>query len=216
MTARKPRSAVQNVLIAIAAVASLVGGYYLGNLASNKKPAEFKTATLIPDPRPLQDFQLIDFNQKSFTLENLKGHWNLIFFGYTNCPDICPTALTSMVEVNKALSDNSDLMKQLQTVFISVDPKRDTPEHLKQYVSFFNPDFLAATGEDAQLRDLTKQLALTYKLHEPDDRGDYLVDHSAWMVVVNPAGQFHAVISGSQFTNPKGMAADIAMIADIY
>jgi len=72
MTARKSRSAWQNLLIAIAATVSLVGGYYLGNLASNKK-VELKTATLIPEPRPLQDFNLVDFNQQAFTLEQLKG-----------------------------------------------------------------------------------------------------------------------------------------------
>ena len=215
MTASKSRSPWQNLLIAVAAALALVGGYYLGNLASGKKP-ELKTATLIPDPRPLQDFRLTDFNLEPFTLENLKGQWNLVFFGYTNCPDICPTALTSMVEVNKSLSQNSDIAKQVQTVFISVDPKRDTPESLKGYVSFFNPDFVAATGEDSELRALTKQLALSYQIREPNEKGDYLVDHSAWMVIINPAGQFHAVISGSHFPNPKAIAEDIAIIADIY
>lgn len=215
MTAKKPRSAWQNLLIAIAATVSLVGGYYLGNLASNKK-VELKTATVIPDPRPLQDFTLVDFNQEAFTLEQLKGQWSLIFFGYTNCPDICPMALTSMVEVNKALSKEPDIASQVQTVFISVDPERDTPQHLKDYVSFFNPDFLAATGEDAELRALTKQLALSYKIHQADDKGNYLVDHSAWLIVINPAGQFHAVISGSHFPNPTAIAEDIANIIDIY
>lgn len=215
MSKRKPRSAWQNLLIAIAATVSLVGGYYLGNLASNNK-IEFKTATVLPDPRPLDDFKLVDFNQQPFTLDSLKKHWSLIFFGYTNCPDICPTALTSMVEVNKSLQKNTDIASQLQTVFISVDPKRDTPEHLKDYVGFFNPDFIAATGEDSELRALTKQLALSYKLQQPDPKGNYLVDHSAWLVIINPAGQFHAVISGSHFPNPKAIAEDIANIIDIY
>jgi protein SCO1/2 len=215
MSERKPRSAWQNLLIAFAATVSLVGGYYLGNLASPKQP-ELNTATLIPDPRPLEDFRLIDANGQPFTLDNLKGHWNLMFFGYTNCPDICPTALTSMVEVNKALSADAKLASQIQTVFISVDPKRDTPEHLKAYVGFFDPDFVAATGEDSELRRLSKQLALSYNLQTPDQNGDYLVDHSAWLIVVNPAGEFHAVISGSHFPNPRGMADDIAIITDIY
>ena len=215
MKARTPRSPWQNLLIAVAAALSLVGGYYLGNLASGKKP-EFRTATLIPDPRPLQDFSLVDFNGVPFTLENFKNHWNLVFFGYTNCPDICPTALTSMVEVNKYMASDSEIASQVQNVFISVDPKRDTPASLKEYVSFFNPDFVAATGEDTELRALTKQLALSYQIREPDEKGDYLVDHSAWMVIINPAGQFHAVISGSHFSNPRAIAEDIANIIGIY
>ena len=206
------RSPWQNLLIAIAATVSLVGGYYLGNLASSKK-LELKTATVLPEPRTISEFNLIDFNGEAFTLDHLKGKWNMIFFGYTSCPDICPIALNSMVEVNKAFS--SKLKEQVQTIFISVDPQRDTPAHLKEYVNFFNPDFLAATGEDTELRALTKQLALSYTIRPPDDKGDYLVDHSSYLIIVNPDAGFHAVISGSHYSNPKAIAEDIAIITDI-
>lgn len=206
------RSPWQNLLIAVAATLSLVVGYYLGNMASSKKP-ELKAATVLPEPRAIQDFNLIDFNGEAFTLDRLKGKWSMIFFGYTHCPDICPMALTSMVEVNKALS--SELKQQVQTIFISVDPQRDTPAHMKEFVNFFSPDFIAATGEDTELRALTKQLALSYTIHPPDDKGDYLVDHSAYLIIVNPEGAFHAVISGSHYPNPKAIAEDIAIIADI-
>lgn len=208
---RKSRSAWQNLFIAVAATVALVSGYYLGNLASGKKP-ELQTATLIPEPRPLQDFSLIDGNGEAFTLDSLKGHWNLMFFGYTHCPDICPVALSSMVEVNKALDD--DTLEQVQTVFVSVDPKRDTPAHLKEYVGFFDPAFVGATGEDTELRALTKQLALNYRIQEPDEKGDYLVDHSAWLIIVNPDGEFHAVISGSHYPNPQAIADDVTLIVD--
>ena len=210
---RKPRSAWQNLLIAVAAMLALVSGYYLGNMASGKKP-EFKTATVLPKPKALNDFNLTDKNGQPMSLETLKGKWNLVFFGYTYCPDICPTALTSMAEVYKALPDDS--RAQAQTLFISVDPKRDTIDHLKKYVEFFNPSFLAATGEDAELRALTKQVGIQYKLHEADQSGNYLVDHGAWLIIINPDGEFHGVISGSHYPNPQGMASDIATIIDIY
>jgi protein SCO1/2 len=212
--AKRGRSPWQNLLLAIAATASLVAGYYLGNIASGKKP-ETQVATLIPEPRQISDFSLVDFNNAPFTLDNLKGKWSLIFFGYTHCPDICPLALNSMAEIHKKLAEKKADLDQLQILFISVDPKRDTPEHMKNYVTFYNPSFLAATGEEAQLRALTAQLAIQYKLHEPDENGEYLVDHSSWLIVVNPEGQFHAVISGSNFPNTQGIADDIALIADI-
>lgn len=210
--ARKPRSAWQNLLIAVAAMLALVAGYYLGNIASGKKP-ELKTATVLPQPKALEDFSLVDKNNQPLTLDSLKGKWTLAFFGYTYCPDICPTALTSMAEVSEALGSMAD---QTRTLFISVDPQRDTPDHMKKYVEFFNPDFDAATGEDTQLRALTRQVGVQYKLHEPDKDGNYLVDHSAWLIILNPAGQFHAVISGSHYPNPAGMAADIQQIIDSY
>jgi len=211
---------MQNFIIAVAAAISLLGGYYLGNIASKNPKQELKVATLLPAPKALSNFNLIDFNNKPFSNNNLKNHWSLLFFGYTNCPDICPTALTSMVEVNKEIininGSNSDLAQQLQTIFISVDPVRDTPEHLKQYVTFFNPNFLAATGEDKELKALSKQLALQFKLQSPDAQGNYLVDHSAWLVVVNPDGQFHAVISGAHYPTPKLIAEDMITIAETY
>lgn len=213
MTTRKPRSALQNLVLAVAAALSLLGGYYLGNMASGKKP-ELQAATVIPEPREIADFSLVDSNNEVFNLDSLKGKWSLIFFGYTHCPDICPTALSSMVNVYKSLDD--DTRGKLQIVFVSVDPKRDTPEHLKKYVEFFHPDFLAATGEDLELKQLTKQLALQYKIHTPDEKGDYLVDHSAWLIIVNPDARFHGVISGSQYPNTEAIAQDITAIADYY
>lgn len=208
----KPRSAAHSLIIAIAATIALVGGYYLGNMATGKKP-ELEVATLIPDPRPIEDFALIDYNNTPFTLDNLKGHWSLLFFGYTHCPDICPATLSSMVEINKSLHEEQNFKDSFQAVFISVDPKRDTPEHLKNYVTFFNPDFKAATGDETEILALTKQVAIHYRLHEPDDKGEYLVDHSSYLILINPHGQFHGVVSGSHLPNPKAIASDLATIA---
>ncbi len=215
MNTRSRRSPATNLILAIAAAISLLGGYYLGNMASGKN-AEFRTATILPEAKVLKDFNLIDFDEQPFTLEKLKGHWSLIFFGYTNCPDICPTALTSMVEVNKALDKAPQVKKQIQTIFVSVDPKRDTPAHLKEYVSFFSPDFYAATGSDEELKHLTKQLALNFQLQKPDEKGNYLVDHSAWLVVIDPDARLHAVISGAHYPNPKAIADDIILMAEAW
>ena len=211
---KRKRSPWQNLMLAIAATAALLGGYFLGNIASDKKPPT-EVATLIPEPRQVKDFQLVDFNNQPFTLDSVKGKWSLIFFGYTHCPDICPLALNSMAEVHKKLAAQNADLEKLQILFISVDPNRDTPEHMKNFVTFYNPSFLAATGEDAELRALTSQLAIQYKLHEPDENGQYLVDHSSWLIMLNPDGQFHAVISGAHFPNTQAIASDVALIAGL-
>lgn len=212
---RKPRPAWQNLMIAIAAMLALVAGYYLGNLASGKKPQQqYKSATVLPDAKPLTDFSLTDKNGAPLTLDSLKNRWTLVFFGYTHCPDICPTALTSMAEVNKLLPE--DIRSKVQTLFVSVDPKRDTPEHLKKYVEFFNPQFMAATGEPEQIMALAKQVGIQYKLHEADKSGNYLVDHSSWLIIINPQAQFQAVVSGSHYPNPKAIASDVGLIVNSH
>jgi len=210
---RKPRSAGQNLIIAISAMLALVAGYYLGNVASGKKP-QLQTATVLPEPRTIKDFNLIDKNGGVFTLQNFEDKWNLIFFGYSHCPDICPTALQSMAEVNKQFDNQT--RKQVQTVFISVDPQRDTPDHMKTFVEFFNPDFTAVTGDALQIKALAQQLGIQYKIHEADANGNYLVDHSSWLIIINPQGQFHGVISGSHYPSPDKIARDIEIIIDDY
>jgi len=212
-TPRKPRSAGQNLLIAIAAMLALVAGYYMGNIASGKKP-ELQTATVLPEPRALSDFSLVDKYSKPMGLAQLKGKWSLLFFGYTHCPDICPTALTGMSELYNKLTDN--VRDQVQALFISVDPQRDTPEHLKAFVEFYNPVFLAGTGDATEISKLAKQVGIMYKIHEPDTTGNYLVDHSSWLIVINPNGEFHAVISGSHFQNTQAIADDLASIVGSF
>lgn len=196
--------------LTIAAVtAAVVGGVAGGLVASmSRKPGQagatpapdaptdttaLQSLKTYPTPRIIADFALRDKNNQPFNLSRWQGRWHLVFFGFTHCPDICPSTLSLMNEVLAA----ANLGSQLGLTFISVDPDRDTPDHLKRYVDFFNPDFTAATGPTPQLVALTHQMGVLFDI-EPHaaDAAAYNVDHSAAVLLINPqarlVGQFPA------------------------
>ncbi|WP_130470698.1 SCO family protein [Candidatus Magnetaquicoccus inordinatus] len=118
---------------------------------------------VLPSPRPVQPFTLLDHNEKPFTFEQLRGHWTFLFFGYTHCPDICPMAMGVLGDVFRQLQEKApNNIVNSQVLFVSVDPKRDTPAHIRQYVQFFNSDFKGLTGTDEQIRAFAFQIGATY------------------------------------------------------
>ncbi|MFP2769087.1 SCO family protein [Oceanisphaera sp. KMM 10153] len=147
-----------------------------------------EAVVIYPEPRTLTPFTLTDADGRSFTEQNLLGRWSLVFVGYTHCPDICPTTLSDLARIYPELTRLSD---KAQVVFVSADPARDTPERLKAYTAYFNPDFVAVTAEHERLTPAMQQLGLIYGIFERD-QADYLVDHSASIALVNPRGQLHA------------------------
>lgn len=154
---------------------------------------QWAAATVLPAGRGVPDVDLIDQDGKAFNISKLQGDWNLLFFGFTNCPDICPNTLALLKSVNESLT--SEQRKPLQMVFISVDPRRDTPEKLRAYVRYFDPDMLGVTGDIAALQKLTSGLYLPYAISEPDAQGHYNVDHSGSLVLINPKGDVRAYFS---------------------
>lgn len=179
----KTRSWTWILIAALVAAAGLGGGIWY---AGNNKLTE--AVVLYPEPRALKAFELIDADGQPFTEQNLLEHWSLVFVGYTHCPDICPTTLSDLARIYPELARLSD---QVQVVFVSADPARDTPERLKAYTGYFNPDFVAATAEHDRLTPAVQQLGLIYGIFERD-QAEYLVDHSASIALVNPKGQLHA------------------------
>ncbi len=147
-----------------------------------------EAVAVYPEPRTLTPFTLTDATGQPFTEQNLLGRWSLVFVGYTHCPDICPTTLSDLARIYPELTRLSD---KIQVVFVSADPARDTPERLKAYTAYFNPDFVAVTAEHERLTPAVQQLGLIYGIFERD-QADYLVDHSASIALVNPKGQLHA------------------------
>ncbi|AKS42586.1 SCO family protein [Wenzhouxiangella marina] len=173
------------VIVAMLAVAA-------GLLTANRmmqKTAEYRALQAFPAPRAVADFALETADGEPFSMAQLRGHWNLLFFGFTNCPDVCPDTLAMLDQSMEQLA----LMRREnlpQVIFVSVDPARDQGEALGEYVSWFNEDFFAVTGSDPQLTALTRQLGVAYFLDEPDpDTGFYNVDHSAAVMVVDPEGR---------------------------
>ena len=133
-------------------------------------------------------FQLVDQNGKTVTDADLKGKWSLIYFGYTHCPDACPTALN---DISIALSELGPKRDAVRPVFITVDPERDTPETLKAYVTSFDAPILALTGTADQVATAAKGYRVYYAKH-PEAGDDYSMDHSSVLYVMDPEGRFTA------------------------
>ncbi len=159
-------------------------------------PPELRHA-LYPEPRGLGEFHLTTSEGEAFGPADLQGQWSLIFFGYTHCPDICPTTLLTLKQVRKGLEANPGVLANTRFLFISVDPKRDTPEHLKQYVRFFHEDFLGATGERDQLDHLVQATGAVYMFEGDTSSDDYIVNHSATISLIDPKGRLYG-----RFTPP--------------
>lgn len=138
------------------------------------------------------DFTLTDHNSQPFKLEQLRGKLVMVFFGYTYCPDICPTELATMAKLLKQLGNDSD---KVSALFISVDPERDTPEKLKNYVPFFSPHLVGLTGTQDEIDKVTKAYRIQTKIHSKKENSDYyLVDHSANLYVIGEQGKLIHII----------------------
>ena len=181
---------------------------------SPPQPPQLKQGTLLPSAKAIADFQLTDQHGKPFTRNNLVGKWSFAFFGYTHCPDVCPTSLSMLAQVMKKLEKDSTLDTLPQVIFVSVDPERDTPELLAQYLPYFNPDFIGVTGDPQQLLLLTRQLGIMYGKVPADNADDYLVDHSASIILFDPDGNFLALFGMPH--DPDLIAQEFVAIKNYY
>ena len=155
-----------------------------------------------------QGFDLPDQFGQQRTLADFKGKVVVVFFGYTQCPDFCPTTLSEWLQVKKALADKGDL---LQAVFITLDPERDTPDLLKAYMANFDPSFLALIPKPQDLPELAKNFKVYYKKIPLSDRADtYSMDHSAGTYVFDTSGRLR--LYARYGLGPTDMAADIAKL----
>jgi protein SCO1 len=173
-------------LILIAAVAAATGLWFGSRTLAPAAP-KLAAAVMYPTPRELPDFRLQRADGNALTKADWTARWTVAFFGYTNCPDVCPTTLATFKQVFAKLAADG-IADKVRFDFVSVDPQRDTPEVLAKYVGYFGKDFVAATGSDEELTKLTRALGLIYS-REPTGNGDYAVDHSASAVLIDPAGR---------------------------
>ena len=149
-------------------------------------------ATVLPESRPLPEVTLTSHNGEQWTNKDLEGRWQFLFFGFTNCPDVCPTTLATLAGAMNRLQD-VEIEPMPEVVFVSVDPQRDTPKLMKRYVGHFSDDFLGVTGDRGEIDRLTQSLGISYKLYQPDSNGDYGVDHSAAILLIDPRGELRAL-----------------------
>lgn len=178
-------------------------------LASCDSKPEFKS-TDITGASLSAPFELKDLEGQTRTLASYKGKVVAMFFGYTHCPDVCPTTLAEWAQVKQKLGSKGD---KLQVLFVSVDPERDTPELLKQYVPKFDPSFDALTGTEDQLKPLLAGLKVyAAKVQQSDKPGDYLMDHSASSYVFDQTGAIRLLVRYN--TPAKDVASDVEQILD--
>jgi protein SCO1/2 len=195
-------------LVGLIFVAVLVGTLIGLKTLTSEEPQpipESLVEYLLWEPLEVTPFTLVDFNNQEYGIDRLSGYWTFIFFGYTFCPDICPVTLSNLVSVFRKLESRSFPMSQVQVIFVSVDPGRDTPAVLKQYVPYFDSRFMGSTGSKTQLDLFTRQLGALYYIDEQIDEQidineqvdgenpgeNYTVSHNSSLFLIDPqARQF--------------------------
>lgn len=173
----------RSVLLAAALCVALAGCDKLG-VAATKPAASFRGAD-ITGADYAKTLSMPDMNGQPRTLGDFKGKVTVVFFGYTQCPDVCPTTMAELAQVKKALGADGD---KLQAVFVSIDPERDTPEILKSYMASFDPNFVALRGTLAQTQATAKEFKVYFAKVPGKAEGSYTMDHSAGAFVFDAKG----------------------------
>jgi len=173
-------------------------------------PLSLKSVRLIEPARPLPDFRLTRSDGSALTAAQLRGHWTLVFIGFTHCPDVCPTTLASLAQAQKTWEAIAAAHRPL-LLFVSVDPQRDTPKALGDYAHYFHPATIAATANEPALGEFAKALGLVY-MKVPQPGGDYAMDHSATLILIDPQGRQAGLVRPP--LQSKDIAADLALLAE--
>ena len=186
------QSGVRNTLLGIAAFISVILGLMVASVIIPRPMSDEDAAKLgyyrFDEPRLLSEFVMTDHLGDPVGLSDLKGGWSLLFFGFTTCPDVCPTTLSVLNDAVRGLEEPPAV------VMVSVDPDRDTPERLAQYVPAFNPDFIGYTGTFEETVKFAVQVNIAFGKVPGDVPGSYLVDHSASLVLIDPDGRYAGFI----------------------
>lgn len=168
-----------------------------------------------PGDRALPDFSLLDSNHEVFDKSRFSGKWSFVFFGYTRCPDVCPLTLQTLLRAADRIRRDGG-QDDVRFVFVSVDPARDSLGHLKDYVSWFSPDFLGVAGGEAQLSILAAGMGAPYRPVKPESapRESYFMDHSAMIFLISPRAELYAMLPPPH--NAETIAADFHAILAHY
>ena len=200
------------MLLLAAAFGVLVGSYYLGNQYQRNKVVSESIAMLHTPEKAIAPFSLERADETGLSNADLKGHWSLFYFGDSYCTDLCPAALGNIVRLYNRLAINPEVQQSLKFIFVSLDPLRDTPERLRSYVTDFHPGFIGVSGSEDEVHALAKEFSIYFKQQAPDQEGNYRIDHSVTLSLVNPQGKIAAYFI--DLTNPEHLATDILTIIE--
>ena len=188
-----------SIMITTVALAATLAGVWLAEIYRQHDSRAMllpdRVMTLFPDPKPLLAFALTDDSRRVFDLAALKGKWSFLFFGFTHCPDVCPTTLAELARAHDEIAKSKGGAEMVQFVFISVDPSRDTASKLRQYVDYFDATFVGVTGDNAQIGNLAGQLGAAYQVAITPGMENYPVYHTAAVFLVDPQARYHAVFT---------------------
>ena len=189
------------LLLPLLALTALAAGVVASLFFANKDGAELRSseisqsqtyASVLSTPRPLPEMSLLDQAGEPFGRAQFTSRWSLLFFGFTHCPDVCPTTLNELQRLRKKLQD-MPVTQQPNIVFISVDPERDTPEVIAKYLAFFDAGATGLTGTRETIENLTRQLGVAVAFVPDGTAGGYTVDHTAALFAVNPNAELAAI-----------------------
>jgi len=190
------------VSLCIAALGLLAG-------CSSSQPKHWDL-TYIGGVMPPLQFTLVGDNGEPVTAANFAGKVVLLYFGYTHCPDVCPTTLADLAQALRLLGAEAN---KVSVLFVSVDPKRDTPAVLKSYAAAFAPQVVGLSGSQEQLESLTKRYRVAYRLGEPDTHGNYVVYHSSALFIFDSSGRVRLLASDSDL--PQAIAHDLRQLLNL-
>jgi len=203
--ARQRRGIWITVAALVVVISVIVGGFvrqFIGPQPIDPKWLEAHSTYLFDKPRVFDPVSLINKDGDTYTGADFEGAWNFVFFGFTYCPDICPTTMAQLGSVYKQLSDSAAALP-VRVHLVTVDPARDTPQLLKGYVEHFNADFNALTGDFLDIHRFATQLNTPFrKVIDQNDPDTYTVDHSGNIVIINPKGHYAGFIR-APFDNEK-------------
>ena len=185
------------LLIVAASIGAWYGfKYFFNKEESSPMPKTLAVATELMPAKPVINFSLLDTEGKKFTQDSLLGNWTLLFFGYAQCPDICPRTLATISETWQLLSPIAKADKSLRFVFVSLDPESDSVDSLKSFLKRFNPSFIGLTGDENEIQFLSKACSV-YSWQDPNANpsGSKIIDHSATLLLINPQGKIQALFS---------------------
>ena len=193
----------------IAATAAAIVGGAVGRHYWQTEPPPKIGGYVLPEPRALPPVALVDEQGRAFGPAGFAGHWSFLYFGYTHCPDVCPLTLVELANLKKILAEQ---LPDTSTDYylVSVDPGRDTPERLREYVTYFDASFHGLTGSIDDLKSLTQQTGSVFLVPEDQSDDAYVVSHSSNIALVDPQGRLSAVFTPPH--EPAQLAADFGLV----
>lgn len=196
-------------LVVIAATTAALGGGAVGRHYWQTEPLPKIGGYVLAEPKALPPVALVDEQGRGFVPADFAGRWSFLYFGYTYCPDVCPLTLVELATLKKRLAEQ---LPDTPTDYylVSVDPRRDTPERLREYVTYFDASFHGLTGSIDDLKSLTQQTGSVFFVPENQTDDAYLVSHSSNIALVDPAGRLAAVFTSPH--EPARLAADFGLI----